>query len=108
MRKFLTALFITAVVLTFVGCGGAKIDDAKFVEVWVATYDKIDDEAAYAEALKEYNLTPDDIDAFIKDMLNDEDRLQKITEDMTTKDVGAAFALTIKEALIGLEEGLNL
>jgi len=85
----------------------AKIDDAKFVEVWVATYDKMDDEAAYAAALKEYNLTPDDIDAFVKDMLNDEDRSEKITEEITTKDLGAELAFTGKLLEIGLES-LNL
>jgi hypothetical protein len=107
MRKLLIALFITAVVLTFVGCGGAKIDDAKFIEVWVKTYDKMDDEAAYAAALKEYDLTPDDINAFVKDMLNDEDRSQKISEEITTKDLGAGLALAGKVLEIGLE-GLNL
>jgi hypothetical protein len=104
MRKLLPALVITAVVLTFVGCGGAKIDDAKFIEVWVATYDKMDDETAYAEALKEYDLTPDDINAFIKDMLEDEDRSQKIAEDITNKDLGAGLALAGKVLEIGLED----
>jgi hypothetical protein len=104
MRKLLIALFITAVVLTFVGCGGAKIDDAKFVDVWLKTYDKMDDEAAYAEALKEYDLTPDDIDAFVKDMLNDEDRSQKISEEITTKDLGAGLALAGKVLEIGLAD----
>ncbi|MCX7021916.1 MAG: hypothetical protein NTW26_06550 [bacterium] len=102
MRKLLFALVITAVFLTFVGCGGAKIDDAKFVEIWLKTYDKMDDEAAYATALKEYDTTPDDINAFIKDMLTDDKRSQKISEEITTKDLGAGLALAGKVLEIGL------
>jgi hypothetical protein len=85
---------------------GAKIDDAKFVEVWLKTFDEMDDEAAYATALKEYDLTPDDINAFIKNMLNDEDRLQKITADITNKDIGAGLTFASKVLDIGME-GLN-
>ncbi|MCK4595072.1 hypothetical protein KAU45_11260 [bacterium] len=104
MRKLLLVLVTAALVLTFVGCGGAKIEDDKFVEVWLDTYDEMDDDEAYAAALKEYDLTPDDIDGFVKDMLEDEERSEKITTDITTKDLGAGLALAGKVLEIGLSE----
>jgi hypothetical protein len=104
MHKLLLVLVTAVLLVAFVGCGGAKIEDDKFVEVWLDTYDKMDDEEAYAEALKEYDLTPDDIDAFVKDMLEDEERSEKITDQITTKDLGAGLALAGKVLEIGLAE----
>ncbi len=104
MRKLLLVLITAVLVVTFVGCGGTKIEDDKFVEVWLDTYDEMGDDEVYAAALEEYDLTPDDIDDFVKDMLQDEERSEKVTEDITTKDLGAGLAFAGKVLEIGLSE----
>ncbi len=104
MRKLLLVLVTAALVLTFIGCGGAKIEDDKFVEVWLDTYDDMGDDEVYAAALKEYDLTSDDVDSFILDMLEDEERSENITKEITEKDLGAGLSFAGKVLEITLSE----
>ncbi len=93
MRKSLPFVLLAALALLIAGCG-KELNDENFVDYWIASVNAGTEEDAAAIA-DEYGWTTEEVDAYLEELGDDEDRAEKVIEDVEAKDEAAAFALAM-------------
>jgi hypothetical protein len=105
---------LAVIAVAMVGCGGKKLTDETYPEVFVATWN-LTDNAEVAEILDDYGSTPTEFEAYTDELVDSSSRFGKMTEAITKLDMaaGIAFAaLAITEVFEGdlgdlLSEGMT-
>lgn len=91
MRKFLLLALVAAIGLFFTGCG-KELNDDNFVDYWVDIFnvESVDDAEKIAD---DYGWSGEDLDAYFDELMEDEERADKVIEAIEEKDEDAAWAL---------------
>ncbi len=91
MRKFLLLALVAAIGLFFTGCG-KELNDDNFVDYWVDLFnvENVDDAEKIAD---DYGWSGEDLDKYFEELMEDEERADKVIEAIEEKDEDAAWAL---------------
>ncbi|HUT99190.1 MAG TPA: hypothetical protein VM054_08955 [bacterium] len=92
MRNVLLIAALTAFLVGFTGCG-KELNDENFADFWVE-YSAAADDTAQEKVMDSYGWKEDDLDAYVKELTADEERVQKLYDALKAKDENAALAFT--------------